>query len=140
MNEQLILILLSVAFAVTAIGLFFGGVLSFVRARAFLRGAARTDGVVIENALAKNSDGGATYVPVVEFSAGERGHRITGRTGTNPPSYEIGERVEVCFSPWRPSEAKIHSYLEIYSSVLLFSIFDAAALVTAAVLYYAAGH
>ena len=56
MNEQMLLILLSVAFALTTIGLFLGGVLSFIRARAFLNGTARTNGVVIENAVAKGSD------------------------------------------------------------------------------------
>ena len=140
MSENSFLILLCAAFGATAIGLFGGSVLSFVNARNFLRRAKRTEGVVIENALAENSDGGAKYLPIVFFQTGNAQHTLAGRTATNPPLYRVGDRVIVCFSPENPNNAKIYSQWEIYHNVWLFLLFDAAAFVAALVLYYAAHH
>lgn len=140
MNENSILILLCAAFGLTAIGLFACGVLSFLKAQAFLRRASKAVGVVVENATAKNSDDGTTYVPVVLFQSNNFRHTVTGRTATNPPIYCVGEHVPVCFLPENPQNAKIYSLWEIYHNVWLFLIFDAAAFVVATVLYYAASH
>jgi hypothetical protein len=140
MSEHTLLILLSAAFALTTVGLLIGGAVSFVRARRFLRGAAQTVGVVVANATARNSDDGVTYVPVVSFAAKNEPRSLIGKTATDPPVYTIGDRVTVCFSPENPSDAKIYSVWEIYHNALLFLFFDAAAFITAAVLYYAARH
>jgi hypothetical protein len=140
MSENSILILLCAAFALTAIGLLIGCISSFLKASAFLRRALLTDGVVVQNALAKNSDDGETYLPVVLFATQNGQRTLTGKTATNPPVYSVGERVGVCFAPENPNDARIYSLWEIYHNAWLFLLFDAAAFITAFVLYYAAHH
>ena len=141
MSENLILLMLCAAFLIAAIGLFFGGALGFIHARKFLGGAAKTSGVIVENAISKNSDDGTAYVPIVSFAA-ENGNRytLTGKTATCPPIYDVGERVTVCYAPEHPENAKIYSVWEIYHNAFLFLFFVAAAFIAAAMLYYAAHH
>jgi hypothetical protein len=63
-------------------------------------------------------DGGR---PVVEFvdSAGAS-HRVVGTVSSNPPAYDVGERVTVWHRPDRPDDARIDGFLESWFLPTLF--------------------
>ncbi|MFF0156160.1 DUF3592 domain-containing protein [Streptomyces sp. NPDC005263] len=60
--------------------------------------------------------------PVVEFTPAD-GTRQTFRnsTGSNPPSYEEGERVEVLYRADSPGDARINGFASLWLLPLIFS-------------------
>ncbi|MGW2559280.1 DUF3592 domain-containing protein [Streptomyces sp. NPDC001514] len=59
--------------------------------------------------------------PVVEFTSAD-GRRRTFRssTGSNPPSYEEGERVEVLYRADSPEDARIKGFASLWLLPLVF--------------------
>src|SRR5689334_5499917 len=66
----------------------------------FVKSAERLTGVVVDNEASRNSDNdGYTYAPVVEYSGKDgKPHRFTAGVSTYPPSFGVGERVNVLVS------------------------------------------
>ena len=59
--------------------------------------------------------------PLVEFVDREGApHRVTGSVSSNPPAYDVGERVTVRHPPGRPAEARIDGWLESWFLPTLF--------------------
>lgn len=72
-----------------------------------------TEGIVIRLDEQSDGDGGCcTYVPIVEFEAGGQVRTIVGGTASDPPAYEIGERVPVIYDPSDPQTAQINKWTE----------------------------
>lgn len=61
--------------------------------------------------------GGTPRVVFVDNDGRE--HVVDGTVSSEPPSYEIGEKVGVLYDPARPDEAIIDSFLERYFVVLM---------------------
>lgn len=40
-----------------------------------------------------------TYFPVIEYQVGDRTISQKSRSGQNPPKYQVGQQVEICFNP-----------------------------------------
>ncbi|MFI9487313.1 DUF3592 domain-containing protein [Promicromonospora sp. NPDC052451] len=106
-------ILLLVGIGLLAMGAVFGtaaGVLAAGTAE-FLASARPADGVVVglDEDLSRDGDGRtrSVYHPVVAYEVGGQEHTVTGRTGTSPPAYDVGERVTVLYDPAAPDEARI---------------------------------
>lgn len=107
-------------------GLVFGGVgaCSVIADHDNVQNGARAEGTVVSLERRNNPDSGTTYHPVVEFgdSNGER-HRFTSSFGSNPASFERGERVEVVYDPWKPEKAIIDSFATRFVFPLIFGAF-----------------
>lgn len=66
------------------------------------------------------NDEPAAY-PVVEFtSADGTPRRFRDSTGSNPPSYEVGERVEVLYRADSPDDARINGFSSLWLLPLIF--------------------
>jgi hypothetical protein len=123
LNSHLILVFAILSFA--SIGFFAGALWCFFRTRLFLRAARETEGVVVANAIARNSDSGETFVPIVQFvTAGNARIEITGRMGANPPAYRVGALVRIAYLPKRPHEARILTFFGLYWLPLMFASFS----------------
>lgn len=86
-------------------GLVFAGV-----SVSFLRDAQQVQGTVV----ALDWRGDAAY-PVVEFTpVGGVPRKLQDSAGSNPPSYEVGERVEVLYRPDSPGDARIKRFLSLW--------------------------
>jgi hypothetical protein len=74
----------------------------------FLETALKTDGKVIE-LIESRSDDSYVYYPRVEFSLTGTDRVISFRheSGSNPPSYKVGEKVQVLYDPENPHDAII---------------------------------
>lgn len=91
--------IIEAVFQALGLGLVIGAAFSASSARAFVKEADRLDGVVVDNLVSRDSDGDATYRAVVEYrkAAGGAG-RFNADMASNPPSFEVGERVKVLVS------------------------------------------
>ncbi|MER6734283.1 DUF3592 domain-containing protein [Streptomyces puniciscabiei] len=68
----------------------------------------------------RTSDQPMAY-PVVEFrSADGRARTFQSSTGSNPPSYEVGERVEVLYHAASPGDARINGFASLWLLPLVF--------------------
>ena len=93
------------------------------REREFIRTAARATGTVVDLGLSRDSDGSSYYYPVVRFVAAS-GDTVTfqSRTGSNPPSYEIGERVEVLYEAASPQNAHTATFFSLHIGSFVFGL------------------
>ncbi len=92
------------------------------RERAFVRAAERATGTVTELHRDVDADG-TTYFPVVSFRT-RAGDSVTFRSsaGSNPPSYEVGERVEVLYDPADPQRAKTSGFFALHIGAFVFTL------------------
>jgi hypothetical protein len=62
---------------------------------------------------------GSVYRPLVRFEAdGGEERTFEGKTGSNPPSYRVGEVVTVLWIPGSPEEARIRSFGDLWAAPL----------------------
>jgi hypothetical protein len=88
----------------------------------FRQSASRAQGMVIGNQISTDSDGDATYHPEVEFQTADgRKHRFVGGTGTSPPSFKAGERVNVIYKDREPDSAGIDTFFQQFFGTVLIS-------------------
>lgn len=96
----------------------------------FLADAERTQGTVVALEWRNDHDGAsrkkrgndepAAY-PVVEFASADGTPRtFRSSTGSNPPSYEEGERVEVLYRADSPEDARINGFASLWLLPLIF--------------------
>jgi len=107
-------------FTVVGIAMLAGALFLYQGTRSFLADAARTEGTVV-NFMQAHSKHGVTYAPVVHFvNRNNETIVFVSSTGTNPPGYEKGEKVEVLYFPAKPQEARINSFFSLWGgSVIL---------------------
>jgi hypothetical protein len=119
-------------------GMFLFAIKKVIETVHFIRASSRTVGTVISYASARNSDGGAMYLPVVEFtSPGGNTIRFTSTVASNPPTYKIGEQTDVLFLRRNPQAAKIKSFCEMWLVTFVLSVISFACLITAILIFLA---
>ncbi|MEY9988749.1 hypothetical protein ABIE67_000781 [Streptomyces sp. V4I8] len=117
------------AIAFGAVFLVVGLVLAGVSV-SFLADAERAPGTVVALEW-RNDDSGASRkatqndkpaaYPVVEFTSADGTPRtFRSSTGSNPPSYEKGERVEVLYRADSPENARINGFASLWLLPLIF--------------------
>ena len=118
MSEELFLsTILPSIFLACGIGLLIGGLIAAARTRAFLQKAIETAGEVIalEEEPAMEAGESCTYRPVVAFLL-ESQHKVQFKSmvHSNPPAYQVGEKVRVLYEKMRPQEARIKSFTSLW--------------------------
>lgn len=83
----------------------------------FLAGASLAEGTVIGFKVSGSSD---SYHPKVRFTTNE-GETIefTSSSGSRPPAYDKGERVEVLYRPSDPQQAMIKGFFSLWAGPLI---------------------
>lgn len=79
-------------------------------------------GVVIDLYESTDKDG-VTYFPVVEYNVEGRDYHLRGNGGSNPPSYHVGEKVEVYYKPSNPKDSQIKGFWSQWLFTVLLSFF-----------------
>jgi hypothetical protein len=82
---------------------------------AFRQKAGRAMGTVTHLATKSGSGRHGTrstsYVPVIHYQAQDgRDFNCTGKIGRNPPSYKVGQQVELYYDPQDPQNAHLPSF------------------------------
>lgn len=83
---------------------------------------ATARGTVIGNTYTPFAEGGAAYVPVVEFQTpDEQVVRFTDGIGTYPAEYEVGTRVNVLYDPQNVQNARVYSWKRLWFAPTLIT-------------------
>lgn len=110
---------------VIGLGMLLGAGFLFQHTREFVASAEEAQGEVIDlvrsrKRIGSGMDQSATYKPVVQFSTNDgREVEFTSTTGSNPPAFTRGERVEVLYQPGTPERAKIASFFQLWGMPLI---------------------
>lgn len=117
--------ILKYIFAICGAGMFVGAIFISLNTVEFLKTALTTQGTVVELQPVR-SHKSTTYKPVVDF-IDVKGVKIEFASGSssNPPSYEVGEKVEVLYNPKEPQDAKIKSFFSLWMGPLIVGIVGA---------------
>jgi len=108
-------------FATVGIGFVVGGLYFYQSQQAFLATAHKAEGIVKELIFSRSGKKGGVYYPLVEFSTPDgQVHSFRSDTGTNPASYDEGERVEVRYDPKQPSQAKLTGFWSLWGLSAIF--------------------
>lgn len=100
----------------TAVGavLLMGAGFAAQKTRSFLAEAIRTEGTVIALKAVHTKDS-TTYRPVVRFiDLNGQTVEFTSSTGSDPPLYREGHKVEVLYRPGEPRKARIHGFFSLW--------------------------
>jgi hypothetical protein len=101
-------------YLVIGIGLFGGGIYSFLSTRDFIGEAATTGGVVIDLEREQDADGNDSYYPRVQFETNGRSYQFRGQVGSGYGTFKVGEQVEVLYDPADPHHARINSFVQLW--------------------------
>jgi hypothetical protein len=105
---------------VIGIAMLLGAFFLYRSTSSFLATAITAPGTVTE-LVAVRSDDSTTYKPVVQFTTA-KGEAIefASSTSSSPPSYRVGESVQVLYRENDPRDAKINGYFSLWGgSVIL---------------------
>lgn len=108
-------------FTLIGIGMLAGAFLLYKSTSSFLAEATKTEGTVVD-LIRSQSSNSTTYRPVVHF-LGQNGQTIefVSSTGSNPPSYSKGQKVEVMYRPTEPQDAKINGFFSLWGGPIFLS-------------------
>ncbi len=114
--------LISILFSLIGIGMLIGTYFITQSTLDFTAEAQLTEGQVIKN-VQRRSEDSYTYYPVVAFIAPDgRQIQFMSSTGSKPPSYDVGERVEVLYRPDNIEDARINSFFSLWFGSIIFGI------------------
>ncbi|SDX72923.1 DUF3592 domain-containing protein [Marinobacter mobilis] len=117
MNRKISII--KYVFSVIGIAMLVGASLLYNNTSDFLTRAVSAQGQVVDLVLSRSSDT-TTYYPVVVFrDASGRQVEFKSNSGTNPPSYTRGERVEVLYEPGEPEAARINGFFSLWGAAII---------------------
>lgn len=100
-------------FGVVALGLGAIAAYLFLDARRFAASAERAEGVVTNLVWRPSGRSMAAY-PVIRFQAASGAVDFTSSSGSYPPSYAVGDKVKVLYSPGNPRAARVESFAGLY--------------------------
>ena len=85
----------------------------------FLEKASTAEGTVIEHSRHSINDNknrsAPVYYPVVQYKTAEgKAEEFISSTGSNPPDYDVGDKVKVFYDPLKPKHAKINYFVDIW--------------------------
>lgn len=106
-------------FTLVGIGMLVGAFLIYKSTSSFLAEATKAEGTVVDLVQSRSSDS-TTYRPVVHF-INQNGQKIEfmSTTGSNPPSYSKGQKVEVLYRPTEPQNAKINGFFSLWGGSVI---------------------
>ena len=103
---------IALVFGLIGIGLLLGALFWFRHEQTFLSTAQMAPGTVVDMVP---SSSGETVAPAVEFvTADGQPIRFVSSTSSNPPSYHVGEKVEVLYQPTAPRSACLNSFFSLW--------------------------
>jgi hypothetical protein len=98
------------------------GGLVFYNEQKFLETAEVVNGTVTDYNLSSSTDGGSSYCPVIEFTT-KKGEPVKyyANVCSSPPSYDIGEQVEVLYDPADIRNVQMNGFWSKYTGVIVLS-------------------
>jgi hypothetical protein len=87
------------------------------------RDGATAEGQVIKlKESAATEDSGITYTPVISYEVYGQTHVFTSNVSSDPPAYNVGDRVNVVYEVANPAKARIDSWRELWLLPVILGI------------------
>lgn len=113
-------------FTLIGLGMLVGTFYLFSSTSSFLERAVSAQGEVVQLVRSRSSDS-TSYYPVVVFrDASGRSVEFQSNTGSNPPSYSRGEKVQVLYETSDPHGARIDGFFSLWGGALILGILGGA--------------
>lgn len=85
-----------------------------------LHDGLRAPGTVIDTVISHDSKGGNVSYPVVRYTAQDgRIYQFESSSGSNPPSYDVGDAVEVLYWANDPKHGTIKGFFSLWGGSLI---------------------
>jgi len=98
-------------------GLLLGSAAMGIHTRMFVAHAQSAPGIVVRmEEVSGLDDDGTVYEPVVNFTTATGQETTLTGYGSNPPSYEAGEAVQVLYDPRDPGAARINDFWSLWGA------------------------
>ncbi len=112
--------LIKYIFGLIGLAMLVGAFLLVSSTRQFLAHSVSAKGVVIDLVSSRDSKGSVTYSPTVEFTTLDA-QKITFQSGmgSNPPSYSVGESVDLLYDAAQPNQARINSFFSLWGAATI---------------------
>jgi len=106
-------------FTIIGLGMLVGAAFIYRSTDLFLAEAIKTEGTVVE-LVQSQSDDSTIYRPVVQFTS-QNGQEIefVSSSGSNPPSYSRGEKIEILYHSKDPQNAKINDFFSLWGGPVI---------------------
>jgi len=99
----------------------FAGV-SYMREADFLGRAESASGQVVDFNLSSSTEGGSSYCPVIDFTTKDgQPVKYFANVCSSPPSYDIGEEVQVLYDPEDPKKVQMDGFWSKYVGTFVLS-------------------
>ena len=101
------------------------GIQLFIDSRKFVASGTKTEAIVMENIAteSRNDNGASTilYAPLLQYEVRGKAQTYVPNARSNPPAYDIGEKVPIIYSAKNARNVRIVSYWGIYlgSNILI---------------------
>jgi hypothetical protein len=116
--EVKIVSIIKYSFSAVGLVMLAGAAFWYQSLRSFVAEASLAPGRVVELVRSQTGNNSPTYRPVVRFTAADGEAVEFTSTGSNPPSYYKGEKVEVLYKPRIPQDAMIKSFFSLWGGPL----------------------
>lgn len=93
------------------------GIQLFISSCKFVANGIKTQATVIDNiAISSQSDAGTSimYAPLLEYDVKSEKNTYTPNSRSNPPAYDIGEKVPIVYSRKNSQNVRIVSFWGVY--------------------------
>ena len=108
-----------ILFPIIGIFLILGGKSSYNSTSDFIDNSLVEQGQVI-NLLERESEDSITYAPVIRYSDLEgKNHEFVSGASSNPPSYQIGESVEILYLKSNPERVEVKSFFSLWGGATI---------------------
>jgi hypothetical protein len=111
-------------FTLIGIGLLVGAFLLYQKTNSFIASSMKTEGQIIDLISKRSSgDSSSTYAPEVEYLAYDgKTYRFVSSVSSNPPAYDVGEKVEVLYLEANPNEAQLNGFFSLHLGEFIMGI------------------
>lgn len=113
-------------FILVGLGMIFGAIYTYFYTQSFLKDASFAKGKVIELVLDRSSTSNNTsytYKPLIKFmTEDEQTIEFLSSVGSKPPSYSVGDPVEVLYRKNDPYNAKVNSFFAVWGIATILTL------------------
>lgn len=101
------------------------GIKLFISSREFVAKGIKTTATVIDNVGIESDDNKSVmYSPMLEYQVAGETKKYMPNMRANPPSYDIGEQVQIVYRPNNHQDVRILSYWGVYLGTIILLIFS----------------
>ena len=110
-------------FTIIGIGMLIGAFVVNQHTNKFIASSLKADGQVIDFETKRSDNSSSTYAPVIKFVANDgKEYQFVSSVSSNPPSYDVGESVEILYLESNPNDAQVNGFFSLHLGEFILGI------------------